>query len=210
MDYNFCMYNLTLRQKYLLLLSLLLFIMCCLFFALCPEYRTLALYFLYTIAACSILPLPVDIGTLGAGMLYSPVLVALVGGIAAAIAGGADYLAISYLLKLGRVSEHLGNNKYYITAQKAFNRAAFVCILVSGFTTILFDAFRLLAFTTHYNRRKYVLAVFLGKTPRFFLDATLGANYLSGLLPWIWVVFLVVMILIIIKMVKTKFWNKKQ
>jgi membrane protein YqaA with SNARE-associated domain len=173
-----------------------------------PKYRVLAGYFLYIVAACTILPIPVDIGAFGVGMFYNPLLVALVGGVAASIAGSIDYITVFYLLKIGRMGERLKKSKYYTISQRYFKRTGFFCILISGFTTVLFDVFRLLACVTNYNRKKYVAAIFIGKTPRFFIEAKLGARYLSKFSLWILLLaFLLIVIFSIgkvcLKIIKT-------
>jgi membrane protein YqaA with SNARE-associated domain len=174
-----------------------------------PKFRILAGFFLYILAACTILPFPVDIGAFAVGAFYPPWLVALVGGIAASIAGFIDYFTVSYLMKVTRMEERLKNKKYYKKARDWFQRGGFVCIIISGFTTILFDVFRILACVTNYNRKKYAAAIFIGKTPRFFIEAKFGAVLLAKFSPWIYLVLLIMIIIVIIRTLLEKKGNSK-
>jgi ribonucleoside-triphosphate reductase len=55
-----------------------------------------------------------------------------------------------------------------------FNKAPFVALLVAGFTPVPFYPFRFLVVLARYPLPKYVLAIFLSRTPRFYLLALLG------------------------------------
>jgi len=49
-----------------------------------------------------------------------------------------------------------------------------MALLVAGFTPVPFYPFRFLVVLAHYPLPKYILAVFLSRTPRYFLLALLG------------------------------------
>ncbi len=57
---------------------------------------------------------------------------------------------------------------------KIFNKAPFAALWIAGFTPVPFYPFRFLVVLARYSKVKYLLAVFLSRTPRFFLLALLG------------------------------------
>jgi len=54
-----------------------------------------------------------------------------------------------------------------------YNKVAFISLVIAGFTPIPFEPFRFLAVAAKYNRGKYVLAIFIGRAPRYYLLAKL-------------------------------------
>ncbi len=55
-----------------------------------------------------------------------------------------------------------------------FKRAPFVALLVAGLSPVPFYPFRFLVVMVHYPIWKYLLAVFLSRTPRFYVLALIG------------------------------------
>jgi MoaA/NifB/PqqE/SkfB family radical SAM enzyme/membrane protein YqaA with SNARE-associated domain len=58
-----------------------------------------------------------------------------------------------------------------------FNKAPFIVILVTGFTPIPFFPFKFLAFSVKYPLRKYLAALILARSPRYYILAWLGSNF---------------------------------
>jgi membrane protein YqaA with SNARE-associated domain len=58
---------------------------------------------------------------------------------------------------------------------RLFNRAPFAVIAISGLTPLPFFPFKALAFAAHYPLTPYLAAVAVGRLPRYFLLAWLGA-----------------------------------
>ncbi len=58
-----------------------------------------------------------------------------------------------------------------------YNRAPFLALWIAGFTPIPFYPFRFIVVLANYPVSRYILAVFLSRTPRFFLLALLGHRF---------------------------------
>ena len=90
-----------------------------------------------------------------------------------------------------------------------FNRAPFLALWIAGFTPIPFYPFRFLVVLAHYPIHRYILAVFLSRTPRFFLLALLGQafkipDYLLAIL------FAALILVAAAPILKKLFFKKKQ
>jgi membrane protein YqaA with SNARE-associated domain len=76
-----------------------------------------------------------------------------------------------------------------------FNRAPFFALLVAGFTPVPFYPFRFLVVMARYPLWKYLSAVLISRTPRFFLIAKAGQ--LIGI-PDVWLALLFLALLVVI------------
>lgn len=92
---------------------------------------------------------------------------------------------------------------------KLFNTAPFSALLVAGFTPVPFYPFRFLVVLARYPLPKYILAVFLSRTPRFYLFALFGhaIKIPDYLLP---VIFIILTIPFSYPMIKTFFKNRRE
>ncbi|NOZ82658.1 MAG: DedA family protein [Euryarchaeota archaeon] len=131
--------------------------------------NALASYFLYMAISNTILPLPTPPAVLAAGAAFGAVTAALAGGIANCIGATVDYY-IGRLLPGGEVERKLK------PVLEKFRRHAFAIIVFAGFTPFVFDPFRLAAGYVRYSLLKYWLAVFIGRTSRYFILAWLGMD----------------------------------
>lgn len=144
-----------------------------------PEYRNLALLFLFTIASNSVVPMPYEPVMVIMGALYAPLLAATVAACANVIACFLDYKAIRYAFQ-HKSLQKVQNSDMYQGAVHYFLKAPFLCVLAAAFAPFIpFYIFRVLSPTSDYPLRRYMTAVFLGRWPRYFLFAFLG----SALLP---------------------------
>ena len=119
------------------------------------------------------------------------------------MAGLIDYIMITYVLKYEKVAK-LKQTKTYKYCAWLYNKIAFISLVIAGFTPIPFEPFRFLAAATKYNRVKYVLAVFIGRAPRYYLLAKLQRMFhvpRSILIGSI----LLILIIVLIRM----FWNRR-
>jgi len=136
----------------------------------------LVAYFVFMAIATSFVPLPdfpVILHLAGLGT-YPAWLIALIGGLGTCAAGLIDYIIVAEIRKLKRVEEFL-QHRHYRTMERFFNKIAFLSLVLSGFLVFIpFDPFKLLAATTRYDKYKYVLAIFIGRAPRYYLVALLG------------------------------------
>ncbi|MGA1196713.1 MAG: VTT domain-containing protein [Candidatus Latescibacterota bacterium] len=144
-----------------------------------PEYRNLALLFLFTIASNNVIPMPYEPVMVVMGALYAPLLAATVAACGNVIACFIDYKAIRYAFQ-HKSLQKIQNTDMYQGAVHYFLKAPFVCVLIAAFAPFIpFYIFRVLSPTSDYPLRRYMAAVFLGRWPRYFLFAFLG----SALLP---------------------------
>lgn len=72
-----------------------------------------------------------------------------------------------------------------------FHRAPFAALWVAGFSPVPFYPFRFLAVVAKYRAWKYLLAVFLSRTPRFWIICVAGAAL--GFSDWMIVAFALVL-----------------
>lgn len=133
-------------------------------------------YFFYMTLACTFFPLPTPPTVIYMGGLHSPLVVALVGGVASCLAGLIDYSLFLVLIRQKKVRA-LQNSNFYKKCTGFFNRIAFVSLVVAAFTPIPFDPFRFLAIASNYNRVGYLTAIFVGRAPRYYLLARLGGQW---------------------------------
>ena len=139
-----------------------------------PASRPLIFLFIYTIPSHSIIPLPHEPAVVIAGKLADPMSVALTSGAAMFIACFLDYEAVNFFFnrtRVGSAREH----RIYQGCVHYFLKAPFISLVVASFTPfIVFYPFRVLSPTSGYPLWRYMLAVFIGRVPRFYLEALLG------------------------------------
>ena len=139
-----------------------------------PFQESLELIFLltYMTFACTFFPLPTPQIIMDYGGRFDPILVAMVGAIGTCMAGLIDYTVMTYVLEFKKIAKLKETNIYKYCAW-LYNKIAFISLVIAGFIPIPFEPFRFLAGATRYNRGKYVLAIFVGRMPRYYLLAKL-------------------------------------
>lgn len=138
-----------------------------------PRLEVLSALLLYTSVACTFLPLPTMWIVLWAAREAGPVPVALVASLGTCVANLHDYYIVNGLCRLGRVQQ-ARSTRTYARAVGWFRRAPFLALAVATFLPLSVDPVRLLAISAGYPRRRYVLATFAGRFPRYLLLAVLG------------------------------------
>ena len=133
-------------------------------------------YFFYMTLACTFFPLPTPPTVMYMGELHDALVVAVVGGVASCLAGLIDYSLFLLLIKQKKVRA-LQESSFYKRCAAFFNRIAFVSLVVAAFTPIPFDPFRFLAIASGYSRWGYLAAIFVGRTPRYYVLAKLGGRW---------------------------------
>jgi len=104
---------------------------------------------------------------------YAPLVVTIVSVSSTILTEILNYSAFKFVVDLKSFQKF----KYGGFVQKLvkyFNKAPFTALWIAGFTPVPFYPFRFLVVLAHYSLAKYILAVFLSRTPRFFLLAILG------------------------------------
>lgn len=135
-----------------------------------PLYETLT-YFFYMAVSNTFLPLPTPPAVIAAGVLMGPFLAAILGGFANCIGATFDYWVGT---KIPR-SDHDRYKKIEPYLGK-FRGKAFYTIVIAGFTPFVFDPIRIAAGHVRYDLKRYWLAVFMGRAPRFYILAWIGKD----------------------------------
>jgi membrane protein YqaA with SNARE-associated domain len=137
------------------------------------QFEILILYLLYMSVAFTFLPLPTAWIVLWAAREVDPFSVALIGTVGTCIANLHDYYIIHYLFKVNRIKE-TKRTRFYRGAVGWFQKAPFATLTAASFLPIPIDVVRILAVSTGYPRRWYVLATFAGRFPRYLMLAYVG------------------------------------
>ena len=104
---------------------------------------------------------------------YSSLIIALVSVAGTLLAETINYTAFNYVADL-KSFKKIREGKAVQKTVALFYRAPFLALLIAGFTPVPFYPFRFLVVLGRYPLPKYLLAVFLSRTPRFFLIALFG------------------------------------
>lgn len=138
------------------------------------KSRNLLVLFLYSFPAEFLIALvPHEPILLYFGKFYPPLTVALVSIAGTSLAEAFNYSIFKYFLDLKLLGE-IRKGKFIGKLVKLFDKAPFVSLIVAGFTPVPFYPFRFLVVLAHYPLRKYILAVIVSRTPRFYFLALLG------------------------------------
>ena len=163
------------RKFRLAALFLSAFVVAQIFVALFLEsYQSLVWFSVYTAVSNFAIPwLPHEPMVLLYGTLYTPLLVAVVGGLATCWMEFFNYRLLEVLTDL-RWARSVVDTQGYRTAERYFGKLPFLALVSSGATPVPFAPFRVLAVTTGYPLGRYLLSVFVGRTPRYYLLALTG------------------------------------
>jgi membrane protein YqaA with SNARE-associated domain len=161
-------------------------------FTFSPDLRQLIIFFFFTIPANSFTFVPYEPALLYYSKLYLPLWLALLGGMGTSLAGFLDYQTVTYLFRYRKVAA-IRKNKYYLLVANYFRKVPFACLVITGFTPVPFHPVKFMAIATAYPLQKYLLALFVGRTPRYYLVALAG----KGLQISNWVILLIFLIFIL-------------
>lgn len=107
------------------------------------------------------------------GKLYPTEWVALVAGVSVCIVELFNYHSINLIADRTRLSTYIQTTTYR-RAEKLFLWQPFASVVIAALTPIPFAPFRLLAATSRYDLRRYIVGIFIGRLPRFYLLAWAG------------------------------------
>ena len=147
-----------------------------------PSWWQLSAYFWYSIPGNSFILLPHEPAVIYAGTLYSPLLVAIVGGLATVPASAFDHQLFTrafQLTSLARVKE----TRFSKLTARAFSFQPWWTIVVFAFSPIPFYPIRIAAPMYDYPATRYVIAVLVGRVPRYYLLAW-GGDQAARFLSW--------------------------
>ena len=141
------------------------------------RYSQLLGFFGYMSFACTIIPLPTPPYVIALGKVFDPRLVALAGAVGNCIAAFVEYRLLLWIFSKTELQHRLETSRIFQRFSYYFRRMAFVCLIFTGFTPIPFEPFRFAAILAGYNLTLYLLAVLLGRFPRYYLMALLGDRF---------------------------------
>jgi len=124
---------------------------------------------------------------------HSPAMVTLVAIIGTLLTEMLNYSVFKYIIDLKKF-EKIEQTKFLKKVIDTFYRAPFITLWVAGFMPIPFYPFRFLVVFAKYPITKYLLAVFLSRTPRFYLLALLGNAFT---IPNYWLIIIFIVLIII-------------
>ncbi len=140
-----------------------------------PEWRGLVYLFFYAIPANSFIPIPHEIGMIYFGQYYDPTLVAAVAACGTVAVCFIDYQAVTAAFQLEKLQK-VRNSEVYKGAVHYFLKAPFLSVFVAAAAPFIpFYIFRVLSPTAGYSLKRYMLAVFLGRLPRYYVFALMGS-----------------------------------
>ncbi len=138
------------------------------------KSKNLWVLFIYSFPSQFLIPIiPHEPVLLYFGKFYSPLTVALVDIAGTLLTEALNYSVFKYIID-AKFFQKMRQTKSAAKVVELFNRAPFVALFVAGFTPVPFYPFRFLVVMAHYPIWKYLLAVFLSRTPRFYVLALLG------------------------------------
>lgn len=107
------------------------------------------------------------------GKFYSPLTVAAVAIISTLLTETLNYSAFRYITDTN-IFQKIHHKKAVNKIVILFQKAPFFAIWIAGLTPVPFYPFRLLVVLARYPITKYILAIFLSRTPRFYILAFVG------------------------------------
>jgi membrane protein YqaA with SNARE-associated domain len=143
---------------------------------LAPDLAGLYLLALYCVPTNSIFPLPHEPGVLYFAQQYDPIWIALVATASSVIMSFADYAMVGAWMrhpKLGAV-QHTRIFKWAVRWMRRFPFA--IVALFSAVPFLPISVIRILAPASGYSIWRYIAAQVVGRLPRFFALAWLGAT----------------------------------
>lgn len=138
-----------------------------------PAHSGLFLFGIYAIPSNSILPVPHEPGLLFFAKYYEPLLIAVAGTLGTAIAAFADYGVVERALKHPKING-AREAKLYKWSVRWLMRFPFLTISLFAFTPLPIYVVRVLAPASGYPVGRYVIAIMVGRLPRFFIVAWIG------------------------------------
>jgi outer membrane lipoprotein carrier protein len=138
-----------------------------------PPADVLLDCFLYLSVATTFTPLPSPPPIVHAATQAPVLLVAMVAAAGTTVAYLLEYAALKPIIAHRRL-EHVRTHPTVQRLAAAFDRLPFLALSIAAFLPLPVDGVRLMAIARGYDRRRYALAAFIGRLPRYALIAGLG------------------------------------
>jgi membrane protein YqaA with SNARE-associated domain len=107
------------------------------------------------------------------GKFYAPLTVAAVAIVSTLMTEALNYSAFKYITDT-QIFQKIRHKKTVNKITQLFQRSPFLAIWIAGFTPVPFYPFRFLVVLARYPLFRYILALLLSRTPRFYILAYLG------------------------------------
>lgn len=142
-----------------------------------PQYAKLAGYGLYAVAAHLLISVLLhEAGLFYAAKIYPAVLVAIMGTTATIVAILLDYWLIGWLVNHHLVKPVVQESRWFQFANRWFQKAPFLLIAGSALAPVPFYPVKILAIASDYSLARFILALIIGRVPRFYLLAKVGGE----------------------------------
>lgn len=142
-----------------------------------PRYAQLSVYGLYAIAAHLLISfLPHEPALWVAAQLYPPLVVAAMGTAATVVAIMLDYWLIGWLVNHDLVRPAVQDSRWFGFAQRWFRKAPALLIVGSALAPVPFYPVKILAIASDYPLARFIVALVIGRLPRFYFLATVLAK----------------------------------
>jgi ribonucleoside-triphosphate reductase len=140
-----------------------------------PEHHGMLWLALYTIPShMFVSPFPHEPVLLFYAKTYPAMTCAVVSTIGAVIAGMWDYFLVVPLINHPRLRPKYEKTRVYRRSVIFFRKSAFWALVLLGLTPLPFYPIKFLALADGYPMSRYLLAITIGRTPRYFMIATIG------------------------------------
>lgn len=157
-----------------------------------PEYRSLSWFCLYSaISNTCVSVFPHEPSILYYGGIFNPLLVAILGALSVCCIEFYNYHALRLVTSIRKV-QIFTSKSVYQKVERWFNKMPFFSIFLACLTPIPYSPFRFLAANSRYSINKLLMAVFLGRLPRYYILALTGA--VISLPSWVYGVFIILLL----------------
>jgi membrane protein YqaA with SNARE-associated domain len=139
-----------------------------------PRLAGLFLLGLYCIPTNSIFPLPHEPGVLYFAQFYDPLWIAIAATVASVVMSFADYAMVEAWMRHPRLGA-VQHSRLFKWAVRWMKRWPFAIIVLFSLTPLPISVVRILAPASGYPVSRYIAAQIVGRLPRFYALAWLGA-----------------------------------
>ena len=133
---------------------------------------------------------------------YSPLWVTTVAIIGTLLTEYLNYSVFEYFLDLEKF-QAIRSNRLVKKLLLLFGKAPFLALLIAGFTPIPFYPFRFIVVMAKYPQYKYLLAVFLSRSPRFYILALFGKVFMFSD-TFLGIVFIILLIVGLVPLIRAR------
>jgi membrane protein YqaA with SNARE-associated domain len=143
-----------------------------------PEFRGLVKLCAYTVVSnVYISLLPHEPVLFYYGKVVGPFAAMLAATTGALLSGVIDHETLTRLLNVHRVRRLYADRRIYKVCVRWYARRPFWTIVVAALTPVPFYPVKFLALSDSYPRGRYLLALVVGRAPRYYIYSWLGAEF---------------------------------